>query len=171
MRRINTPDGNWQAGDPSTGVKGTVVTQPFMQTMQEELAAIPESVGIALDPADNKQVFKAIRKMIDGMKSLFAPIVSPVFNGDPIQAPGLQAAGKISGVNSPNLLFNGSGEFGAAGWSTANTGGIDTKGPVLAAALGTWGGAIFGNSAASLMELSIGMSIIPIWSGCPPARR
>ncbi|MEX3556422.1 MAG: hypothetical protein VB131_07730 [Burkholderia gladioli] len=84
MRRINTPDGNWQPGDPSSGVKGTVVTQPFMQTVHEELAAIPESVGMALDPADNKQVFKAIRKMIDGVKSLFAPIVSPVFSGDPI---------------------------------------------------------------------------------------
>lgn len=64
MQRINTPDGNWHAGDPSQGIKGTVVTMPYMQTVQEELAAVPESVGMQLDPADNKQIVKAIQKMV-----------------------------------------------------------------------------------------------------------
>ena len=57
MQRINTPDGNWHAGDPSQGIKGTVVTQPYMQTVQEELAAVPESVGMKLDPTDTDALY------------------------------------------------------------------------------------------------------------------
>lgn len=99
MRRINTPDGNWQPGDPSTGIKGTIVTRDYMQSQQEELAAVPESVGIKLDPNDNQQLLKGVRKIYaDGIAS------------------GIQTGGKLNGVNSPNLLFNGSGEFGATGW-------------------------------------------------------
>ncbi|MCA8016148.1 hypothetical protein [Burkholderia vietnamiensis] len=73
MQRINTPDGNWHAGDPSQGIKGTVVTMPYMQTVQEELAAVPESVGIPLDPADNKQIVKAIQKMVADAGTNYQP--------------------------------------------------------------------------------------------------
>ncbi|WP_176321307.1 hypothetical protein [Burkholderia vietnamiensis] len=73
MQRINTPDGNWHAGDPSQGIKGTVVTMPYMQTVQEELAAVPESVGIPLDPADNKQIVKAIQKMVADAGANYQP--------------------------------------------------------------------------------------------------
>ncbi|MBU9377357.1 hypothetical protein KTE28_23795 [Burkholderia multivorans] len=73
MQRINTPDGNWHAGDPSQGIKGTVVTQPYMQAVQEELAAVPESVGMPLDPADNKQIVKAIQKMVADAGTNYQP--------------------------------------------------------------------------------------------------
>ncbi|MBR8150977.1 hypothetical protein [Burkholderia vietnamiensis] len=73
MQRINTPDGNWHAGDPSQGIKGTVVTMPYMQTVQEELAAVPESVGMQLDPADNKQIVKAIQKMVADAGTNYQP--------------------------------------------------------------------------------------------------
>ncbi|MBY4831079.1 hypothetical protein [Burkholderia dolosa] len=73
MQRINTPDGNWHAGDPSQGIKGTVVTQPYMQTVQEELAAVPESVGMQLDPTDNKQIVKAIQKMVADAGANYQP--------------------------------------------------------------------------------------------------
>ncbi|WP_260468254.1 hypothetical protein [Pandoraea apista] len=64
MQRINTPDGNFHAGDPSAGIKGTVVTAVFMQALQDELVAVAESISVKLDPADNKQVLKAIQKLI-----------------------------------------------------------------------------------------------------------
>ncbi|WP_260466820.1 hypothetical protein [Pandoraea apista] len=64
MQRINTLDGNFHAGDPSAGIKGTVVTAVFMQALQDELVALVESVGVKPDPADNKQVLKAIQKLI-----------------------------------------------------------------------------------------------------------
>ncbi|MBR7915280.1 hypothetical protein KDX16_05435 [Burkholderia vietnamiensis] len=73
MQRIKTPDGNWHAGDPSQGIKGTVVTMPYMQTVQEELAAVPESVGMQLDPADNKQIVKAIQKMVADAGTNYQP--------------------------------------------------------------------------------------------------
>ncbi|MFL9898553.1 hypothetical protein PQR71_10345 [Paraburkholderia fungorum] len=71
-----------------------------------------------------------------------APLDSPVFTGSPkvptqaltdssllaastafvqaLIAAGIQSSGKISGVNKPNLLFNGSGEFGNTGWQSTN---------------------------------------------------
>jgi hypothetical protein len=73
--------------------------------------------------------------------ALKAPLASPVFLGTPkvptqaagdntlaaastafvqaLIAAGIQSGGKISGTNSPNLLLNGSGEFGDAGWQTS----------------------------------------------------
>ncbi|MEX3614680.1 MAG: hypothetical protein VB141_13215 [Burkholderia gladioli] len=126
MRRINTPDGNWQPGDPSTGIKGTIVTRDYMQTVQEELAAVPESIGIKLDPNDNQQLLKGIRKIYtDGI------------------AGGIQTGGRLNGVNSPNLLFNGSGEFGAAGWFAGNSAGIDTNGLLLKLVVGGFGEGTF----------------------------
>lgn len=126
MRRINTPDGNWQAGDPSTGIKGTIVTRDYMQSLQEELAAVPESVGIALNPNDNQQLLKGIRKIYaDGIAS------------------GIQTGGRLNGANSPNLLFNGSGEFGTAGWAMA-------PGPAFSQQVDQTGGigTFFANTAA-----------------------
>ncbi|WP_185734201.1 hypothetical protein [Burkholderia stagnalis] len=73
MQRINTPDGNWHAGDPSQGIKGTVVTMPYMQAVQEELAAIPESVGIKLDPNDNGQLVKGIKKIVSDAGTNYQP--------------------------------------------------------------------------------------------------
>lgn len=50
----------------------------------------------------------------------------------------VSAGGKLNGVNSPNLLFNGSGEFGGAGWA----------GSTFSVASGAFGeGKYFGNSA------------------------
>ncbi|CAM8766612.1 hypothetical protein [Burkholderia pseudomallei] len=126
MQRINTPDGNWYPGDPSQGIKGTVVTRHFMQTVQEELAAVPESVGMRLDPNDNKQLLKGIRKIYT----------------DSI-AGGIQTGGRVNGVNSPNLLFNGSAEFGSASWFSGNSSNIDTNGLVLKPAIGSYGEGTF----------------------------
>lgn len=74
--------------------------------------------------------------------ALKAPLDSPTFTGSPkvptqavtdssllaastafvqaLIAAGIQSGGKVSGVNKPNLLFNGSGEFGNAGWQSSN---------------------------------------------------
>lgn len=70
MQRINTSDGQFHPGNPATGELGTIVTRDFMQSLQEEIAAIPESVGIALDPTDNAQVLKAMRRLIQAQAIL-----------------------------------------------------------------------------------------------------
>ncbi len=77
---------------------------------------------------------------------LKAPIDSPDFTGIPkvptqaagdnskaaastahvksVLSAGFASSGKIGAVNSANLLFNGSGEFGDAGWASSNFGAI-----------------------------------------------
>lgn len=64
MQRINTPDGNFHPGDAAAGIKGTILTSDWVQTVQEELVAIAEVTGVKLNPADNKQVLKAIQKLL-----------------------------------------------------------------------------------------------------------
>lgn len=63
MQRIDTSDGRFHAGDPSTGALGTIVTADYMQSLQEEIASAVETAGLTLDPNDNSQLTKAIRAM------------------------------------------------------------------------------------------------------------
>ncbi|MBG0865518.1 hypothetical protein [Burkholderia sp. 9779_493] len=58
-------------------------------------------------------------------------------------AAGVSSAGKVNGVNNPNLLFNGSGEFGTAGWAMA-------PGPAFSQQVDQTGGigTFFANTAA-----------------------
>ncbi|WP_244122187.1 hypothetical protein [Burkholderia latens] len=95
MQRINTPDGNWHAGDPSQGIKGTVVTRQYMQTVQEELAAVPESVGMKLDPTDNKQILKAVQKIVGDASANYQPKLDYV----PVQ----QGTGAGQGQNAVKI--------------------------------------------------------------------
>lgn len=60
MQKINTSDGNFHSGNPATGALGTIVTQAWMQCIQDELVALVTQAGLALDPTDNTQVAKAI---------------------------------------------------------------------------------------------------------------
>ncbi|WP_175857030.1 hypothetical protein [Burkholderia anthina] len=63
MQRINTPDGNFHAGNPATGELGTIVTKEFMQAVQDEIATAVEGAGFELDPNDNGQLLDAIKTL------------------------------------------------------------------------------------------------------------
>lgn len=123
----------------------------------------------------------------DALTIVFAKLDSPAFTGSP-QAPvpppldnttriattswywnqiaaGVSSAGKIGGVNSPNLLFNGSGEFGLAG-------GWGLGGFVSAYTGGTAEGTYFANPAsinsasyAGSDPIAMGPSIVLTLSG------
>ncbi|WP_175892394.1 hypothetical protein [Burkholderia cepacia] len=73
MQKINTADGNFHAGNPATGALGTIVTQPWMQCIQDELVAICAAAGIALDPNNNAQIVDAIRKLAVNSTSASGP--------------------------------------------------------------------------------------------------
>lgn len=60
MQRIGTQDGLFNPGDPATNTKGTVVTAPWLNTQQEELAGVVEGLGGTLDPANNGQVLERL---------------------------------------------------------------------------------------------------------------
>jgi len=50
----------------------TEITVDWLNTMQEELAALPEGVGMTLDPNNRTQVREAIQRMIDAQSGNYA---------------------------------------------------------------------------------------------------
>lgn len=60
MKRIDghgaTPDNRFTEGDPQAGVPATTVTADWLNHVQEELANLLESLGVALDPEKKDQV-------------------------------------------------------------------------------------------------------------------
>lgn len=60
MQRIGTDGGVFIDGNPATGTQGTVVTGAWLNSLQEELAAIVEDLGGTLSAADNGQVIAAL---------------------------------------------------------------------------------------------------------------
>lgn len=74
--------GYFTQGDPSTGLEATIVDQDWLNSVQEELAAVALTLGAGLSKTDNMQVLKAIQAMIAGntRQRLTAPLslyVSP----------------------------------------------------------------------------------------------
>lgn len=56
--------GYFTKGDPVGGTPATVVGQDFLNSVQEELVAIPLAAGLALDKNDRGQVLKALRMLM-----------------------------------------------------------------------------------------------------------
>ncbi|MCR1767876.1 hypothetical protein [Burkholderia glumae] len=73
MQKINTSDGNFHPGNPATGADGTIVTQAWMQCIQDELTGICEAAGIALDATNNSQIVAAIRQLAIGSAAPTGP--------------------------------------------------------------------------------------------------
>ncbi|WP_175845130.1 SGNH/GDSL hydrolase family protein [Burkholderia arboris] len=64
MQKINSSDGNFHSGNPATGALGTIVTQPWMQCVQDELVTLVTGAGLPLDVGDNQQVLAAVKKLV-----------------------------------------------------------------------------------------------------------
>lgn len=116
MHRIDgpaaAPGGHFTDGDPNTGTPSTIVTQAWAEAVQEEIAAVIESTGVALAKPNNHQ-------LVDAIKSLVSSALPP----------GAIQAFAVSAAPAGWLVADGS-----AVSSTAY--------PALAAALGTtWGAA------------------------------
>lgn len=83
MHRIDGPGataGNlFTEGDPETAVAPTEVTDDWANAVQEELAAVIEDDGTALDKPDNGQLVAAIKKLVSS--------VPPWISLDPIGTP------------------------------------------------------------------------------------
>lgn len=64
MHRIDGPgatsDGKFTEGDPTNGIPATTVTGAWLNTMQEEIAAVVEEAGLPLWKPDNTQLKEAI---------------------------------------------------------------------------------------------------------------
>ncbi|WP_103046628.1 hypothetical protein [Castellaniella caeni] len=64
MERILTTDGLFAAGNPQTGVPGTIVTASWLNDKQEELANVVELAGLVLDGGSKRQLYDAILAII-----------------------------------------------------------------------------------------------------------
>ena len=58
----------FQSGNPLTGQRGTRLDHTWLNAVQEELASVIETAGIALDASDNTQLLQAIG-LIGGVKA------------------------------------------------------------------------------------------------------
>lgn len=67
---VDTEDGLFHDGDPSTGTEGTVVSQKWLNPVQgavissqQEMAAVLKEAGIKIDPSKQDQLLAAIKKI------------------------------------------------------------------------------------------------------------
>lgn len=62
----------WRDGNKALGINATEFNAAMMNMLQEELAALPEGVGMTLDPNNRTQVREAIKRMIDAQAGNYA---------------------------------------------------------------------------------------------------
>lgn len=76
MHRIDgagaTIDGLFTEGDPTTAIPATTVTAAWLNAVQEEIAAVVEGAGLALNKPDNGQLSAAIAALIAAAIAGFA---------------------------------------------------------------------------------------------------
>ncbi len=74
-----TEDGRFHPGDPSIGRLPTKVPAEWLNAVQEEIANVIESRGVALDPAKSNQLFEAILDVdLYGVQTKVHPIADNV---------------------------------------------------------------------------------------------
>lgn len=63
MKIVETQDGLFRDGNAANGELGTILTAAWLNAVQEELRSVLTDQGIAVDPANNKQLLAAIKKI------------------------------------------------------------------------------------------------------------
>ncbi len=92
-----TQDGKYTDGSVAGGIAATRLRAAAFNAMQEELAHIVESAGLALDINDMTQVLKAIQKLTLSRANPFADIKS---DGAAAISTALTNLGLLGGINS-----------------------------------------------------------------------
>ncbi|MGH8782052.1 hypothetical protein [Paraburkholderia sp.] len=133
--------GVWSTTDPTQALVVRTPGVPYTSTITVGYAQLPsQNVSVVIQPLDaaaqqlvNDAVINGINahvaaadphpQYVSGTVDQHAKPAAwrgqAVANlGLPVD--GLQTAGKINAVNNPNLLFNGSAEFGSVGWVSSN---------------------------------------------------
>jgi len=118
MKRIDTQDGRFAAGDPTIRKPGTIVTSTWMNALQDEICHVIEQAGLTLDDNDQTQLRAAIANMINAEITTHKHVIADVN--------GLQAAlnGKLN--NTGGTLTN---NLTVKGFYIAQA--TDSKNPVL----------------------------------------
>lgn len=66
MQKINTGDGLFVDGNPSTGALGTVLTATWLNMVQAEIISVLTAAGITVDGAKSDQLTTAIQTLLRG---------------------------------------------------------------------------------------------------------
>lgn len=66
MQKINTADGLFVDGNPSTGALGTILTAAWLNMLQAEVISVLTAAGIAVDGAKSDQLATAIQTLLRG---------------------------------------------------------------------------------------------------------
>lgn len=85
----------FQGGNPATGLRATQVSADWLNTVQEELMNIPESVGMTESLSDKTQVAQALRKMLQNQAytSFTTAGIASAYTGSITPAPAALVAG------------------------------------------------------------------------------
>lgn len=78
MHRVDTPghdNGLWQDGNPQIGQQGTIMSEAWLNDVQENLCKVIEDAGIALSKGNAGQLKAAIIAMIDGRAVNWSPAI------------------------------------------------------------------------------------------------
>ncbi len=123
-----TQDGKYTDGSVAGGIAATRLRAAAFNAMQEELAHIVESAGLALDINDMTQVLKAIQKLTLSRANPFADIKSDgaAAISTALTNLGLNQLATLSGIENSFPFFDGS--------NTARLSSITTVGRTVIAA-------------------------------------
>lgn len=87
---VDTEDGLFHDGDPSTGTEGTVVSQKWLNPVQgavissqQEMAAVLKEAGIKIDPSKQDQLLAAIKKITGTATEGYLKVGDYGFGGGP----------------------------------------------------------------------------------------
>ena len=105
--------GFFTAGDPQTGEGATVVTDDWLNMVQEELISVVQAAGIALDKTDRGQLLAAIRKFVNASLPVNNPAVQGTLTAGIFAAPG-------NGSQNLNLLYGPGLSYRLAGQNDGN---------------------------------------------------
>lgn len=87
---VDTEDGLFHDGDPSTGTEGTVVSQKWLNPVQgavissqQEMASVLKEAGIKIDPSKQDQLLAAIKKITGTATEGYLKVGDYGFGGGP----------------------------------------------------------------------------------------
>ena len=136
-----TQDGKYTDGSVAGGIAATRLRAAAFNAMQEELAHIVESAGLALDINDMTQVLKAIQKLTLSRANPFADIKSDGTVKTALENLGLGEAAKRNVGTGANQIPDMSAYSSGSGWQKLPDGSIEQWGrinfPTNAAAVST----------------------------------
>lgn len=104
MQRVNTGDGRFAAGNPATGVPGSMVTSKFMNDVQDEIVNLIENAGLTLSTSNQQQMYAAVQAVIT---SRFSGTNSNLANNGFQKLPGgliIQWGNALSGEDGESII-------------------------------------------------------------------